>query len=746
MPLHELADRIILENNRIRLEYFPSGEFSVISGEKALLERCTFGVVIDGKKKFLANKKKIQRSTSSAKIDKPFKGNMLRVSAEFPIGKVEEIFYLGENTPLFIEENVSFADETSIERFLVLLSRRLLDGQKEGFVYINGWESWSYTAPIPLKRKFKPPNLGIPFFTRIARDTLHYRYDEKASTSHMVSALSSKDTEFVIGFLPNKVQFTTIRVKRNLLEASAWLDGVKKKSVKSKTLTIIPGKWPNAFKEYSSLLTKELKTKRKKSTSGWCSWYYYYRGVSEGAILRDLKYISSMGYPLDYFQVDDGYQKHIGEWLETNERFPHGLKWLAQKIKEYGYKPGLWLAPFLMAERAKAFREHPDWILRRKGKMVRGAFNPYWHKTDGKIYALNVEKEDVLKFIENILQQLVSYGFEYIKADFLYAGAMAGDYSGQKNRAEIYRNAIKRMRDAIGKDALLLGCGAPMEPAMDLFDLMRVGPDVAINWNPKPWERIGAKLFRLPNVPCILNAARNPIHRWWLNDVWINDPDVIVLRKPMTLHEARFLSTIVFLSGGQVFFSEPLSNLTSNRREILWKVLPPSEIAAYPLDYCNELPEKLFLNDGKHLLVALLNWSRKEREMSFELSEIGVDGGFFFEFWNGELFGFHDSISVKVPPHGVKVFHIVPEDEDIVFLGTTVHLSQNIDITTEEDKVIVSGKLKGTHSGDVLIKTKEPLELAEYNAEFATLKSEGNILRIGVRFSDEFSLILKYKT
>ena len=34
-----------------------------------------------------------------------------------------------------------------------------------------------------------------------------------------------------------------------------------------------------------------------------------------------------------------------GDW-EGNQRFPHGMKWLAGKIRELGLRAGLWLVPY----------------------------------------------------------------------------------------------------------------------------------------------------------------------------------------------------------------------------------------------------------------------------------------------------------------------------------------------------------------------------------------------------------------
>ena len=95
---------------------------------------------------------------------------------------------------------------------------------------------------------------------------------------------------------------------------------------------------------------------------GWCSWYQYFHDVTEADIVANLALADR--WPFDVFQIDDGYQAAIGDWLETNDRFPSDLAGLAASIGATGRTPGLWLAPFLVAPDSEVARRHPDWIAR----------------------------------------------------------------------------------------------------------------------------------------------------------------------------------------------------------------------------------------------------------------------------------------------------------------------------------------------------------------------------------------------
>jgi alpha-galactosidase len=49
--------------------------------------------------------------------------------------------------------------------------------------------------------------------------------------------------------------------------------------------------------------------------------------------------------------------------LEVNERqFPKGMKQLADDIRELGFRPVLWMAPFLHRDES-FYNEHKNWFL-----------------------------------------------------------------------------------------------------------------------------------------------------------------------------------------------------------------------------------------------------------------------------------------------------------------------------------------------------------------------------------------------
>jgi len=120
------------------------------------------------------------------------------------------------------------------------------------------------------------------------------------------------------------------------------------------------------------------------------------------------------------------------------------------------------------------------------------------------------------------MKQVRAWGFDYLKLDFLYAGALPGKRHVDMPRETAYRHGLKIMRAAMGADAFLLTCGAPILPSLGLCDALRVGPDVSGKWE----DPRDAVLLYNPTTPGTKNAIRTTVNRLWLQPLVMTDPDV----------------------------------------------------------------------------------------------------------------------------------------------------------------------------------------------------------------------------
>ncbi|MEO9256547.1 MAG: alpha-galactosidase, partial [Tepidiformaceae bacterium] len=358
--------------------------------------------------------------------------------------------------------------------------------------------------------------------------------------------------------------------------------------------------------------------------TGWCSWYYFYNRVTEADILENLNAMAAARHPAEYVQIDDGFQSHTGDWLLPNEKFPSGMKTIAEQIRVAGYKPGLWLAPFVLHEDSVALREHPDMALKtHEGETV---FIETWLGRCAVLDCTNPESE---AWLRNIIRTVVrGWGYVYLKLDALSFAARPASqvaYHEPGTTAPMnLRRGLEIIRDEAGDQTFILGCTCHFGPAIGLVDAMRVGPDVKELWSNGP-------------NPSVKHAMRLTLQRNWMhNRWWVNDPDCLIVRDTDTeLSEAevRFLATGIAVSGGMVIASDDLPKVSEPRREMALALFPPPGVAADPVDP-SEGPTpsawRAELGNGRSL-VGVLNWDETAKWVPS--SELLRPGEVAFDVW-----------------------------------------------------------------------------------------------------------------
>jgi alpha-galactosidase len=250
---------------------------------------------------------------------------------------------------------------------------------------------------------------------------------------------------------------------------------------------------------------------------GWCRWYHYFGKLEWADVYKNLdRARAEPAWPFEVFQVDDGYQRDIGDWLEAKPGYP-SLAGMAEAVRARGFKAGIWTAPFSAAETSRLFRRRPEWMVAEDGR-PKVCFKA-WNKA---IYALDTSRPEVQEWLSGVFRTMAGAGFEYFKVDFLFAAAMPGERSRPLTPIQAYREGLRVLREAIGPSSFLLACGAPLLPAAGLVDGMRIGEDTAPYWKTKP------SAFQGPNAYFALKNAltRSFLHR----ALWLNDPDCLLLR------------------------------------------------------------------------------------------------------------------------------------------------------------------------------------------------------------------------
>ncbi len=291
--------------------------------------------------------------------------------------------------------------------------------------------------------------------------------------------------------------------------------------------------------------------------AGWCSWYELGNAVTEADVVANLDFCATHFDRrfFRYIQLDDGYQRTAGDW-EMNTKFPGGHRWLTDRIHAQGLLAGLWIAPFAVAERSGLPAAHAAWLLR--GPDGSPAVVDTRDDWGGRVYALDGAHPEVRQWLYDLARRIVrDWGYDYLKVDFLHWSTAGAAHYGGLTHAEAYRGGLAALRDGLGTEAFLLGCGAPLQHAAGLVDGMRIGGDVGAGW--------GAI-----QGPARAAALRSFYHR----ALWLNDVDCLVARPPLTLDEARVWASVIAASGGVTMLSDNLPKLPAERLPVCQKTLP----------------------------------------------------------------------------------------------------------------------------------------------------------------------------
>lgn len=309
---------------------------------------------------------------------------------------------------------------------------------------------------------------------------------------------------------------------------------------------------------------------------GWCSWYHYFHDVTEEHLRSNLA--QAADWPFDVFQLDDGYQSAIGDWLTTNDKFPSSLDAIADAIAAEGRRPGLWLAPFLVAPDSKVATDHPDWLARfTNGDPLISWFNEPWGGGQGGfMWGLDTTRPEVLDHLESTAASLVDAGFTYLKLDFTFAPSFDGIWADpSQTPAERVRAGYDAVRRGAGEEAFILGCGVPLANVVGVVDGNRIGPDVAPSWEREEWE---VPLAGYTDVqPATKHAWRDTLARSFMHRrLWLNDPDCLMLRQSETALSPEAMRTwahAVAVSGGMALVSDDLTLLDGHARALLDEVI-----------------------------------------------------------------------------------------------------------------------------------------------------------------------------
>lgn len=463
------------------------------------------------------------------------------------------------------------------------------------------------------------------------------------------------------------------------------------------SLGVLTGPEENVFDRYFSCYGVRGDPEPK---AGWCSWYRYYTGVTERDVRENLAAFRSMNVPIEVFQIDDGWEQALGDWMEVNDSFPSGMAALAAGIREAGYEPGLWLAPFVVAESSQLFREHPDWCIKDEAEdpLLMGINNLNW---DGRFYALDPLFPQVYEYLRRVFRTVFSeWGYSFLKLDFLYTAAIVPREG--KSRGRIMFEAMRMLREFAGENEgrTILGCGVPIGSAFGFVDYCRIGADVTPAWE---HSRLAAAGYR--ERMSTISSLRSTIGRRHLSGrAFGNDPDVYVLRnheQKMSFQQRRSLYLVNQIYGRLLLTSDNPVEYEERSRKLYLSQFPllRSRIEAGDQD-------SVLFRRGDRRYRACHNLGRKR--ISIELPE-GLYYGFEVGFFSGG--------PVSLGPYETRVYlevdvkpYAVAGSTGLLFPGSEI-----TDFSFDQGKVSFNIRPGVLQEGTIFLKVPGFLKECEVN-------------------------------
>ena len=530
----------------------------------------------------------------------------------------EELSYSSDHLELniIVDESLSgeritatlhTTDNIQLEHFEITLQ---LDFSNAGAFFSNGFQSWSESKLYKATEKIKPANRLAKKKHILSGDNFLFKPSKRAGIIHSWNytyfTMPEKKVQF-IGSVDEKNAFTNFVYHTDSHQLKIIRD-VKGWNIQGEA-TIGDFFWTmnserGAFQHYFMLC--EFPEPKVGLSAAYSSGSNSFTNISETEALNCLHSFKTKGIPLTYFLIDGGYASKLGDWLETNPKYPSGMQSLSQKIKSSGYKSGLGIAPFSVEKDSKIFKEHTDWLLKdENGWPIKSGVN---NETD--IYTLNFYHPEAQAYISKVLQTICqNWEYDLIKLDFLYSVCISPQNG--KTRAKVMFEVLSFLKEIIGEEKIILADRVPIGSAMGMVDYCKVSSNLSLKWEHKL-----LKWYNLRERPSTALSLTNVINRRQLSQYpFFQSPDISFLdnKKQKLNAKQRYTVLLTHLIFGDLFSTaENIGLYDEETLHLYQSIFPLVKSKEVTVDHSNGLYRIRFQVDNQRFL-AYINLSDKDK-------------------------------------------------------------------------------------------------------------------------------------
>jgi len=503
--------------------------------------------------------------------------------------------------------------------------------------------------------------------------------------SGLNDALFDVATDVALRFGGATVDLNTERTGQNETSVFALLmtGRVDDASCSALIFELIPDYFRSRYIPYYTPINR---ARCPRPPTGWMSWNVYFDQASAAENLAEARIGSTQLRPfgLEIWSIESWQGNsdrlpvsnfHLLDLSAHEVQFPAGMKRLADDIRELGFRPGIWTAPFGTGN-AVFYAEHCSWFLHDdQGEPFRNWCGRYL------LDPSQPEVREHMRKMHRVMQE--EWGYEFFKIDGMsgrHHSYSAHAYERDEMRRAMrddcpnpFERCVQALREGIGADSIFLACqGHYTGPEAGLVDAVRIGADIVAPNQASTWNNI-------------LSQARATLNQLFVHNIaFYNDPDTLLVGAYHPLEQARVTTTVVALPGQITFAGDKLGELASERMRLLQQSLPVCEVRpldlfpVYTLQPVWDL--KIRRSFGAWDVVALFNWQDEERRVRVGLRELGLDPAIDYvgwELWTGAYLDVvAEGLEMPVPSRSVRIVALHRRSAHPQFLGTDRHVTQ----------------------------------------------------------------------
>ena len=429
----------------------------------------------------------------------------------------------------------------------------------------------------------------------------------------------------------------------------------------------------DCWADYFDAVAKENKLIRSDdvllSKAFYCSWNYgIFEDINEEKLLTTARFVAGNMPNIKHFLIDGGWSSHDSvsspncanfylpepHWHNA-DRFPNGMKVVADRIRETGLSPAIWWTPSIGLHSQLA-QDHPEWLAKdATGNVYRIADSGYLD------YSLPPVQDYFHKVFDVLFKK---WGYESLKMDFWSQSVESEQIRFATGSGVQWRDwLLGTIRSYLPQDGFLMTCVAVAmgNPFLGKgASTYRCSIDVgACNWREHVTSCVwNQPLLSIPgNKTCLLNvdglgwgkllSDDENLHRLTYGFITMGSLEIDGRLESVPADKIALLNRLT----AHIDRGHPVR--CPDEDAFVGKPLPKALYVDYPLNSRTALR-----GVSKH--VALFNWTDQPQYTGYSASQLGLSGAVKArDFWTDEMVHFpQGDIALRLAPRSARLFEI----------------------------------------------------------------------------------------